>query len=988
MTATGGGALDRLSPGTPLRELLARLAEDAASAGAETGPEDGGPFLSVLVRTQGRRAATLQEALLSLAAQSCEDFEVLLLAHDTEPDVLAALDALVGEFHHTFARRVRIVPVSGGGRSRPLNVGARSATGRYVAVLDDDDVAFGTWVADFLGAARRAPGRVLRCSVATQQVTASATSGEEGGYEVRSGPTLDYPLRFDILDHVEDNRTPINGMALPRRVVTGLGQWWDESLPVLEDWDELLRVASVCGVEDTASVGAMLRSWLGEGATSKTVHDVTVWEEAHARVVARRDEEPLLLDRGAMSRLIRLKRTELAARLANQEVVALARQLRLAQEALARSNQEASALHTRLAGTSGRLEEVLASTTWRAMEGPRRISGALRRLTGALRGRPAPGAAADAAPPPHPVPQGDPGWYGQWVERFDTLDRAGEAALRRRLAALSPAPRISVLMPVYDPDPGFLRAAIESVVAQIYGDWELCIADDCSTDPEVCRVLDRMARRDRRITVVRRSENGHISAATNSALALATGDWVAFLDHDDVLAPHALALMALHMAARPDARVLYSDEDKIDAEGRRVSPYFKPEFDLRLLVGQNYLTHLLALRRDLVTGLGGLRQGLEGAQDWDLVLRAAEEVRPEEVVHVPHVLYHWRAHAASTAEAGSAKPYAWEAGRRAVTEHLARGAEGGEATILPASGHIRVRWPLPHPAPSVGIVVPTRDGRLLRQCIESILATTRYPAYRILIVDNGSRDPAVLDYLEVRRGDRVEVIRDPRPFNYSALNNAAVARCDADLVCLLNDDTQIVDPGWLEEMVREVTRPRVGAVGAKLLYEDGTIQHAGVVLGIGDVAGHAYRRFPRQADGDMGRLKLAQGMSAVTGACMLVRRQAWDEVGGLDEQRLAVAFNDVDLCLKLGRAGWKVVWTPYAELFHLESLSRGTELLREREFAAEIDCMKQRWSGVLRADPAYNPNLTLNWEDWTLAWPPRTSLLDDVPSATGEALAD
>ena len=983
-------ALGQLEPDTPLRRLLARISEDAASAPGPEEPARGGPFLSVLVRTQGRRAATLAETLLSLAGQSCQDFEVLLLAHDVGPDAMAALEGLVGGFHPSFAGRVRIVPVEGGGRVRPLNVGAEAAAGRYLAVLDDDDLAFGGWVADFLAAEGRAPGHVLRCSVAVQQVAPRSAPGgdDEGDYEVKSKPHLDYPLRFDLFEHVEDNRTPINGMALPRAVVTAVGQRWDESLPVLEDWDQLLRVASLCGVEDTGAVGAMLRSWLGDASTSKSAHDSGVWDEAHARVVARWDEEPLLLDRGSMTRLVRLKRTELAARLANQEVVALARQLRLAQEALARSNQEAATLHARLAGTAARLEEVLTSTTWRAMEGPRRVSGALQRLRATVRGRPAPGAPAADAPPPHPVPQNDPGWYRQWVDRFDTLDRATEAASRRRLATVSPAPRLSVVMPVYDPDPGFLRDAVESVRAQLYADWELCIADDCSTDPEVGAVLDRLARRDRRIKVVRRTENGHISAATNSALALASGDWVAFLDHDDVLAPHALALMALHIAARPDAQLLFSDEDKLGADGGRLSPYFKPEFDPRLLAGQNYLTHLLVVRRELVTALGGLREGLEGAQDWDLVLRATEQLEPEQIVHVPHVLYHWRAHAASTAEAGAAKPYAWEAGRRAVAEHLARAGGGGETTILPGSGHIRVRWPLPHPVPSVGIVIPTRDGRLLRQCVESILATTRYPDYRILIVDNGSRDPAVLDYLEVRQGDRVAVMHDPRPFNYSALNNAAVARGDDDLVCLLNDDTQIVEPGWLEEMVREISRPRVGAVGAKLLYEDGTIQHAGVVLGIGDVAGHAYRRFPRDADGDMGRLKLAQRMSAVTGACMLVRRQAWEEVGGLDEDRLAVAFNDVDLCLKLGRAGWKVVWTPCAELFHLESLSRGTELLREKEFAAEIDTMKQRWSALLRADPAYNPNLTLNWEDWSLAWPPRASLLDDRSPAGDSGLTD
>ena len=980
--------LGHLAPGTPIRALLAAVADTAGRASAAAdGPE--GPFLSVLVRTQGRRRATLVETLLSLAAQDSDDFEVLLLAHDVAPDGRAALEALVGEFHPSFSRRVRVVPVHGGGRSRPLNAGAAVAAGRYLAVLDDDDLAFAGWVSGFAAAAGRAPGHVVRTSVAVQ--VAAARPGawdEQDGYEVTTAPALDYPPRFDFLDHVDDNRTPINGYAVPRVLVTALGQGWDESLPVLEDWDLLLRAASLCGVEDTATVGALLRSW-ADSASSKTEHDPVMWRTTHGRVIDKRDRLPLLLGRGAMSRLEKLTKAAVRARLANREVVQLARELRLAQEALARTTQEATALHAQLADTRERIDELLASTTWRVMEGPRRLSAAGRRLRGTLRGAPvAPSGPRPDVAPPHPVDHTDPVAYRDWVARFDTYDKEALARLRARLAALSPGPRISVVMPVHDPDPAHLRAALASVRSQLYRDWELCIADDGSTDPAVASLLRRAARRDGRVKVVRRPEAGHISAATNSALALASGDWVAFLDHDDVLPPHALAAMALAVDGHPGAGVCYSDEDKLDAEGLRHSPYFKPEFDPRLLVGQNYLTHLLLVRRDLVAGVGGLRVGLEGAQDWDLVLRVTERLEPDQVVHVPHVLYHWRAHAASTAEAGSAKPYAADAGRRAVAGHLERTASPGEVEREPASGHVRVRWPLPDPAPRVSIVVPTRDGRLLEQCVESVLGVTDYPDFEVVVVDNDSRDPAVLDYLEARQGDRMRVRHDPRPFNYSALNNEAVAGCQGAMVCLLNDDTQIVDPRWLGELVREVSRPGVGAAGAKLLYENGTIQHAGVVLGIGDVAGHAYRGWPSSSLGYMGRLKLAQTMSAVTGACMLVRRQAWDEVGGLDERDLAVAFNDVDFCLRLGRAGWRVVWTPYAELFHLESLSRGSELLREREFAREIDVMKRRWSRALVSDPAYNPNLTLVYEDWSLAWPPRVSLVDDAPPADGAGLPD
>ena len=561
--------------------------------------------------------------------------------------------------------------------------------------------------------------------------------------------------------------------------------------------------------------------------------------------------------------------------------------------------------------------------------------------------------------------------YRLWIRCFDTIDDLVRLDLADRLAELDQHPLVSVVLPVHDTPEPYLDHVITSVRKQLYENWELCICDDASTAPHVARILDAAAAADERVKVVRRTENGHICAASNNALAIATGEWVAFLDHDDALAEHALAVVVLALAGAHDPAVLYSDEDKLDTSGLRHQPYFKPEFDRLLLMGQNYLTHFLVARRDLVAKVGGLRPGYEGSQDWDLALRITEGLRDDQILHLPHVLYHWRAHERSTASQVEAKPYALAAGERAVQEHLARTGRAGTVVQLP-SGHHRLAWDLPEPAPLVSVVVPTRDGQLLARCIDSLLGRTDFPRLEVLVIDNGSSDPDVLEYLRSRQGE-ITVIRDDRPFNYSALNNAAAAQASGEVLCLLNDDTEVVAGNWLTEMVGQLFQPDVGAVGAKLYYDEGTIQHAGVVLGVGGVAGHAYRRAPASSTGQMGRLLLAQTMSAVTGACMAVRRQAWEDVGGLEEDHLAVAFNDVDFCLRLREAGWHVVWTPAAELLHHESVSRGSETKRRAAFAAEERYMRWRWGEALRHDPAYNPNLTLVSEDFSLAWPPRVS---------------
>lgn len=565
------------------------------------------------------------------------------------------------------------------------------------------------------------------------------------------------------------------------------------------------------------------------------------------------------------------------------------------------------------------------------------------------------------------------GGYESWVRMYDTIAPPQMDMLRLRAQRVHTAPLISVIVPVFETPETWLRGCIESVRGQAYENWELCIADDASTAPHVVRVLEEYARQDERIRYTVRERNGHICAASNTALAMASGQFVALLDHDDELRPHALLEMAEALAADPARKLLYSDEDKIDGQGRRFDPYFKPDWNPDLLLGQNYVCHLTVIDSELVRSVGGFRPGLEGSQDHDLILRCIERLAPAQVHHIPKVLYHWRAIEGSTALRREAKDYAATAGAQAVSDHLVRKGCGARAEELD-HGHYRVRWPLPEPAPRVSVIVPTRDRMsLLKSCVESILDSTEYPDFEVLVVDNQSTEPDALAYLDSLRGrPRVRVLRYDHPFNYSAINNWAVAQCRGSVIALLNNDIEVISKDWMREMASQAIRADIGAVGAMLLYPDGSIQHAGVILGLGGIANHAYVHQPGDYPGHGGRARVVQNLSAVTGACLVVERRLYEEIGGLDE-RLAVAFNDIDFCLRLVERGYRNLWTPFARLHHHESASRGRDESEEKRkrFEGEIAYMQSRWGHLLQRDPAYNRNLSLESWHFDLASPPR-----------------
>ena len=570
--------------------------------------------------------------------------------------------------------------------------------------------------------------------------------------------------------------------------------------------------------------------------------------------------------------------------------------------------------------------------------------------------------------------------YNWWIQSYDRLSPHNVRRMEKEMRSWERSPTFSIVVPVFNPDRRFLRLAIESVLAQSYPHWQLCLVDDCSDAEWVKPFLKEIQTSDSRIKVHHNSSNGGISASSNAGVALSDGDWVTFLDHDDELSKAALFHLAKTATAHPSCQIIYTDEDKIDSKGKRYEPHFKSSWNLDLLYSQNYICHLTAYRRDLVQRVGGFRKGVEGSQDHDLLLRCLPYIDPSDIRHIPRVLYHWRAHPHSTAQSTSAKSYTTEAGLNALRHHFTATGTQDVAVVegmLPNT--YRVKWPLPEQEPLVSLLIPTRDRvSLVRNAVESILAKTRYPNFEIIILDNGSEQPETKEYFaEIQRDySNIKIITCYGPFNFSAINNYGVGQARGEILGFINNDIEVIAPDWLNEMVSQAIRPDIGCVGAKLYYSNDTIQHAGVILGVGGVAGHSHKRFQRDDHGYFSRLKLTQNLSAVTAACMVMRRSVFEEVGGFEEEHLKVAFNDIDLCLKVREAGYRNLWTPYAELYHHESLSRGKEDSREKleRFRAESSHMIQKWKHRLYDDPYYNPNLTLMDENFGIAWKPRTDV--------------
>lgn len=553
--------------------------------------------------------------------------------------------------------------------------------------------------------------------------------------------------------------------------------------------------------------------------------------------------------------------------------------------------------------------------------------------------------------------------YEEWYRNHKP---SMEELQKQREKVFDYMPLISILVPVYNTPEEFLKQMIQSVRKQTYHNWELCIANANPSNEQVAGILKIAASKDMRIKLTDVPENEGIAQNTNAALAIAAGEYIGLLDHDDLLTPDALYEMvkAINENNKPEA--LYSDEDKVTTDlSEHFQPHMKPDFNKDLLRSNNYITHFFVAKKMLIDRVGGFDGDYNGAQDYDLILRCTEQARG--IVHVPRILYHWRVHKASTADNPASKMYAFDAGKRAIEAHLNRCGELGTVSHTKDLGFYRVSYRV-QGTPLVSIIIPNKDqADTLDQCLQSIQRST-YKNYEIIIVENNSTEEETFSYYERIQSNQIKVIYWPDEFNYSAINNFGVRHAKGDYLLLLNNDVEVITESWLEEMIANCQRGDVGVVGAKLYYPDDTVQHAGIVIGIGGVAGSVFVGMPRAYSGYLHKASIQQDLSAVTAACMMVKRSVYEELGGLEEE-LKVAFNDVDFCLRVRDKGYLVVYNPNVELYHYESKSRGAEDSKQkvRRFQDEIEYMRSHWLHLLKhGDPMYNPNLTLTKWDYTL----------------------
>lgn len=561
--------------------------------------------------------------------------------------------------------------------------------------------------------------------------------------------------------------------------------------------------------------------------------------------------------------------------------------------------------------------------------------------------------------------------YSIWILKNEPTEAKLEQ-YKEEIQNFEYQPKISIVIPVYNPDVAWIEAALESVINQVYSNWELCLAD-ASTKDDVKKCLEAYAKNDSRIKVNFLSENKGISGNSNEALSLATGEYMGLLDHDDELSPDALFEVVKYLQTNQDADMIYSDEDKIDLDGNRSNPIFKPDWSPDMFLSCMYTCHFGVYNKKIIDEIGRFRKGYDGSQDYDLVLRFIEKT--DSIHHIPKILYHWRTAPGSTAHMANVKNYAYIAAKKAITDYMKRNNIEGKVLDGSWTGSYYLKRKIIK-KPLVSIVIPTKDNvHVLKICINSIIQKTNYSNYEIVIVNNKSNHSKTYDYFkEIETRNNIRILEYNEDFNFSAINNFAVQNSDCEVIIFLNDDTEIIAEDWLTAMLEHVQRSEVGAVGCKLLYPNNTIQHAGVILGItgtsGEkaVAGHSLKHLPNTNHGYVGRVNVVHNLSAVTAACMMLRKDVFEEVGGFDEN-LAVAFNDVDLCLKIRRKGYLIVYTPYAELYHHESLSRGYEDTpkKHKRFLEEIGYMRVKWGEVIDdGDPYYNPNLTLERENFSI----------------------
>lgn len=956
------------------------------------------PLVSIIVRTKDR-PRLLREALESLANQSYPRIEAIVV-NDGGQDV----EHLVNEFRNRIYRVIYIGNELSKGRASAANLGLKAASGEWVGLLDDDDL--------------------LESDAISILVWYGRTSSVVYGQVELVEPLPDNTVRSLGLFGREfsrealfiNNYIPTCGLIFKRELALEIGGF-DESFDRLEDWDFIYRLACRKNFLYVPQKVALYRSFAGQAFVFKQdFSEEFLWRKKFYEKylgsitpdrLARgyfdfafyqyRDFVKIsqsLAEEQQNSRYILeqwendkrqweadKKQWEADKKQWEDERKQWERVLEYYRNEISGIQQKLSVTELEKEAFKKAFFDVMNSTSWK-ITAPMRFASRMLKNTRSRAVR------IFELAKKFSVYTRTIGFYATIVKTFHWLKRRflyqkqilppaqlSPEEARKILEKINYKPLISIIMPVFNPEPSHLLAALESVSRQYYENWELCIVDDASQDNRIKEILKEFASRfPEKVKLKFRETNGHIAKASNDGISMAEGEFVAFLDHDDELTPDAMLEVVRTLNRHPDTDMIYSDEDKIRPDGTYGDPFFKPDWCPELILGEMFTCHLGVYRKSLIDKVGGFREGFEGAQDWDLVLRLSEIT--DKILHIPKILYHWRMHGGSTAMDSGHKTYAEEAGKRAVEEAISRRGEEAFVESVGPGRHL-IRYKLKG-RPLVSIIIPTRDLAYdLDKTITSVHHKTSYDRYEIVVIDNGSVEKKTFDTFEKWQkilGERFHILSCGKPFNFSLLVNLGVAHSSGDVVLLLNNDMELIGPNdWLQEMLAYAQREPIGCVGAVLLYPNDTIQHAGVVLGLSPdptcpgVAGHAFKYLPADHPGYFDRLKIVSNWSAVTGACLMVRRNLWDLVGGFDES-LSVAFNDVDFCLKLLSKGYRHVVLPHVRFYHYESKSRGYEdtIDKQIRFRREIEIMRNRWAHILDSDPYYNPNLPKNREDFNI----------------------
>jgi glycosyltransferase involved in cell wall biosynthesis len=929
------------------------------------------PLVSILIRSTDRK--TLEQTLSSVALQIYDFIEVWVIAATPEHQ---ALPDLVGRFPLHFVPTA--VPLS---RTQAANKALDSAQGLFALYLDDDD-----WIA---------PEHVQQLVMALQanvgfkaaysQAQLVDINGADFQPELMGKP---YEKSHLICANLFVLHTVLFDLSLRQS-----GCRFDEDLNIYEDWDFWLQVSEHTDFFFVQKPTAYYRIHNSSGVHQQVAFTGDAYRQIYRKWQARwrpEDIEQLMLRNASENATnMALKNTQIALQQTQVEFAQTKSQLETVNAKLEEKLNELKSLQEINSGNATKiqsLENTLGlmqnSRSWRWTRAIRSLGHIARRVRQLTRQQ---GGFKQALTKSLKVlfqsgPQGlatavqrarDQSLsYADWIAQNEPAS-ANYAGFKASAMTWASQPLVSVIMPTYNSPLNFLAQAIESVKAQVYPHWQLCIADDASSDKRVQAFLEEAAAKDSRISIVLRPQNGHISESSNSALAIAKGEWVALLDHDDLLHPLALYELVKCLQQRPEANIVFSDEDKVDEQGARFGPYFKTEYNPELMWAQNMISHLGCYRKSELDEIGGFRKGFEGSQDYDLALRVIQRSSVSQIVHIPKVLYHWRAISGSTALAPSEKPYAEIASRAALKEHMSAIQVPAWVGASPEVANMnRVRPELIEPAPLISILISSTDEiDSLKRCIDSIQTKSSYPNYEILVVDNNSEKAESFEYFARLKVAGVKVLKYAKPFNFSAICNLAAQQASGQYLCLLSHAIEIQTLEWMEEMLSFAQLPQAGAVGARLWYP-GTrgLKHCGFVTGLGGIAGLAYDGIPRTEKGYFGRPVLHHRCSAVTASCLMIKKESYFAVNGMDEG-LALTFNDVDFCLRLGQAGFHCVYTPHAEMTHHESVSRDKELsdANQERLMSEEAFMKSRWGQQLLADPFYSPNLSLDHSDFRMA---------------------